>query len=187
MANRCVLFMLGISAATEAASLGGSIVERVDLAPTKMFSLSKVAPWQRLLVREMRCASDGVWFLVDSGEQKGVSAIIGTDNIGTLRCMVNFPQGRGVGGLAVTSRGIATTTFAQRQALLTEYDPGGHLLSSTPIPCYAAEQLFTMGGNPTTVCPDGTITSYAGSIQLARWASWARPGSRWTVEVDSLT
>lgn len=149
------------------------------LKPQILFSLPAAihtTPWNKLFVREMRSSRSGLWFLIDSKESRGASAIVHTTLDGTIQGLSPAQAGTSFTGLAITSVGAATVAAARGQGALAEYDDSGRLFRTTPVPCWGGRKLLAVDGLPSTVCADGTITTY-GAAHPKQVPSWIRAGS----------
>jgi len=176
---------LGLLAfASVALAPAANMPQITDLSPSAEFFLAKSInqpPWQHLIVREMRVSSAGIWFLIDSKVQRGLSAIVATNPTGGVITLMPAPSGTSLGGLTVTSAGVATLILRPRSpAALTEYAPSGAQVGQWPVSCYASENLLSIGGRPSTICGNGLITKF-GQGAPRETSSWARPGSKFEV------
>jgi len=152
------------------------------IQPQQSYSLSQILnqpQFKPLDMHEMRAAPDGVWLMIAARSEPPWAIVrLGLD--GQLQRFIDLTQATQASGLAATAQGVATVLQkrgSRHQNFLTEYDFGGGLVSEIAIDCFWVGGLIALGGNATTLCPDGTVTRFSKGSPPVKGSSWYHPGS----------
>src|SRR3970040_1704362 len=123
-----LLLLFVVASGTTGTTLPGEVPALVELQSGQQLDLPKVinrAPWNKVLLREIRATSDGVWALIDSKEQPNKSALVKVGFDGQLLRLIDLPGTPPNGTFIVTSRGPAVVVGIQKRGFLRQYDESG--------------------------------------------------------------
>jgi len=127
----------------------------------------------------MKVSAGTTWFLIASKASPSGFALISVKNGKLLTFTEAPPEVKQAAALTPTARGVATVLLKAGSSgkltnFLTEFDPSGNMLQSTPMQCSWMGGLLSIGGKPSAICPNGVITTYPSGTQVQ---SWVRPGA----------
>lgn len=153
-----------------------TVLPAADLTPASRFSLPpSVIGGAGARVREMKAGPGGLWFLVESGDQRP-GAVVQTDFSGQVLSVNAIPSDARPLGLAATATGASVLLGTRGGPLLKSFSSNGGSGTTLKLNCAFAGGLFSLGGNPATACSDGRIAVHKNGRQQ-EFPSWARKGA----------
>lgn len=153
-----------------------AVLPATDLSPASRFTLPPaVTGGTGARVREMKAGTSSLWFLVEAeGQRPGT--LVQTDLSGQVLSMNVIPPDARPMGLAATAIGAAVLLGMKGGPVLESFSLNGGSGTALKLSCAFGGGLFSLGGNPATVCSDGRIAVYKDG-RRQEFPSWARKGA----------